>query len=335
MNIGLWTVFTTSILFCCRCSNVEVAPELATVYARMVEAAKIKDAGVLYDLSIPELHDEFVNLLKRMKNLEDAIITVYPASDHHSLRQDLGLSYSESCQDARCLFVNVADFSGIVVDSDVNDGFAIVDVVQSDNIAEIQTRGGERFRFRHTEDGTWMATLPWDAYQAWKDRDRWLSNLTQAEQNVEQLRRRVDEQRDPRTPEGAINLFRDSVAENNVDALFTLLDDETKKYLGQIVRNAQSAESETPDTPAWKLARTSQNGRELFEALWRQKLVGDDMPQPGDKIIRIERDTRATVVGVLAGDRQVRLVRGKQDIWRISDLNRTLVRLFSGTQLEP
>lgn len=335
MRSGFKQFFGVTILLCMQCSKVDVAPELVAAYDQVVAAAKIKDAGALYDLSVPELQDEFVNLLKRMKAIEDAILTVYPASEHHLLRQDLALSFSDGCQDPRCLFVNLVGFSGYSFDTDVEFGFSIVDVEYSQNGAEIRTQGGERFRFRRLDDGTWKTTLVWDAYTAWTDRERWLANLAQAEQNVEQLRRRVDEQRDPRTPEGAINLFRDSFAENNLDVLFTLLDDKTKKTLDDLVLRAHIVDAVRPSTAPWNLAMAAASGRKLFEALWNQKLVGEGLPRPVDKIVRIETDSPSSVLGVLTGEKRVHLVRGKQDIWRITDLNIVLERLFSDAQRLP
>jgi hypothetical protein len=145
-------------------------------------------------------------------------------------------------------------------------------------------------------------------------------NLRRLADNVKSMRAQVDALRDPRTAEGAYNLFRESALTSHLDALYTLLDAGAKAALDDAAAAevAPPAEGSTELDPWLKLVASSDNGRELFDKAWSAGLLGSVLPSTAaDRIARAVRNPEGSVTIRTAAGKETLLTRGDKDIWRL------------------
>jgi len=152
------------------------------IHSRVVAAVQARDAGDLFDLSVPEVATRMEAMFSRWVRARDGLATDQGA-DRSSLREGLALRHLEGVRSARGFFIALVDFHGVVLEGGVSDGLVPQSVRVDGDRASLRTRSGEMFGYRRT-DGVWRSVLALDALRMWPDIGRLEANLASAEAHL-------------------------------------------------------------------------------------------------------------------------------------------------------
>ncbi len=156
------------------------------VHGRVISAVQARDAGALYDLSVPELTVRFEQVFQRWVAARDGLASGEDA-DRATLREGLALRHLEGVRSAREFFIALVDFQGVILEDGVHAGLSPESVRLTDSSATLRTRSGETFGYRLV-DGTWRSELALNALQMWPDIVRLEANLARAESHLSEAR---------------------------------------------------------------------------------------------------------------------------------------------------
>jgi hypothetical protein len=168
------------------CDSEPRDPGVEAAHSRIISAVQARDAGALYDLSVPELTVRFEKVFQRWVAARDGLASGQDA-DRATLREGLALRHLEGVRSAREFFIALVDFQGVILEDGVHAGLAPESVRLTDATATLRTRSGETFGYRLV-DGTWRSELALNALQMWPDIVRLEANLARAESHLSEAR---------------------------------------------------------------------------------------------------------------------------------------------------
>lgn len=302
---------------------------MATVFDALQKAAYEGDAGALWDLSVPELHQEVHALRERIQGAVAILDDVYSAEEARVIRRDIGGDLLEGADDDRKFFIALTTMGGLEKTEDITAGLEHDPAQINGKEATIETRGGEAFRFVKGEDDAWRSDLLLDSYRTWPTLKTLIANLDQVDENVSAMRRQRDLLRDPRTPEGAFNLFREALVGQNVDVVYTLITqtsrDGMRKFIdqwGALPEEARKAGVGGLCAACATAATDVKDVRTLLRRLIDADALQDPLPiVAADRVDHVERISDGIVDVVTTREKTLRLVRGDKDVWRVDALD--------------
>jgi len=311
-------------------SGCQPPPEhqrIAQAFEQLKSAIETEDAGLLFDLSDPELHIQIQSLHEQLAEAEATIDSFYPPQEAEALRSRLALKLLERATAPRALFIALADFSGLNRNTEAEKGLSLAEMTIHGREARVKTQAGEVFRFVLDSSGDWKTTAGLRAFEAWSGRQALIENLNQLSKNIEAMQAQIHSLRNPKTPEGAFNVIREAALVPNLDAIYTLLDQSSRRLLDKLARSHQTPRRsrryrrrapQAPPSPAVSAANTALNGRQLLENLWTAQLAQQYLPATStDRIDNLEQMSPKEVLITTPGLKQIKMTQEGDGRWRL------------------
>lgn len=304
------------------------AASVAKVFQALQAAIYTGDAGALWDISVPELHQEVHALRERIARTSSVLDDVYSAEEARVIRRDIGGDLLENVTTDRQLFIALAPLGGAEKSDEITAGLEHAPAVVNGKQATIETKGAEVYRFVKGDDDVWRTDLALEAFRTWPSLAGLIANLDRVDENVEAMRRQRDLLRDARTPEGAFNMLREALVGQNMDVVYTLVTPASRDAL----RKALDAWTELPEAtrkaPVEGLCAAcaaALEGAPDVRTVLRRLLEADALAEvlplsASDRVENVERVSDGLVDVHTTRSKTVRLVRGDKDVWRADAL---------------
>ena len=322
---ALFIVGMASAMACQKASPE--ARDVDAAFSELQRALFTGDAGALYDMSVPELRAEVAALRERIAAAVELVEGNYSTEEAQAIKKDIGGTLLEGAESDRDLYIAIADMRGIRHNETVDEGLKHDPASVRGSEATIQTKAGDVFRFVKGDDGIWRTDVALEGFRKWPAIATIEKNIVQVRKNVDAMRRQRDLLRDPRTPEGAFNLFREAVVGQNMDVVYTLLSAKTKAHLrsaldlyGKLPDDVRKeGPAKVPEPLRAGLSR-AEGVRSLLQEIAQTEILNDALSvSAADRVDHVDR-TGDTAVVTTTGGREVHLERGDKDVWRIVDL---------------
>lgn len=311
------------------------AAAVAAVFSSLQGAIYEGDAGAVWDLSVPELHAEIRALRERIVRAVVILDDIYSAEEARVIRRDIGGDLLDGVDDDRKFFIALTAMGTLERTDEVLAGLQHDPAKINGNVATIETRGGETFRFVKGADEVWRSDLALETFRTWPALKTVLANLDRVDENVAAMRRQRDLLRDPRTPEGAFNLFREALVGQNAEVVYTLITPASREVLRQFIDQWGALPEETRKAGVEGLsaacsgaASPDKDGKDVKEVkvLVRRLMAADALQEPlpltaADRVEEVVRVSDGIVDVRTTRDKTLRLVRGDKDLWRVEALD--------------
>lgn len=309
----------------------EPSPEAVAVskaFDALQTAIYTGDAGALWDLSVPDLHQEVHLLRERMAKATQVLDDVYSAEEARVIRRDIGGDLLDNVTEDRQLFIALAPMGGAERSDEIKAGLEHDPATINGKEATVETRGGEVYRFFKGDDDVWRSDLALEAFRSWPSLKTLIANLDRVDENVEAMRRQRDLLRDARTPEGAFNMLREALVGQNMDVVYTLLTPASRDG----IRTAIDAWAALPEATRKEsvaglcaACAAALEGAPDVRTVLRRLLEADALKEPipltaTDRVDHVERVSDGLVDVHTTRSKTVRLVRGDKDVWRADAL---------------
>ncbi|GMV42806.1 MAG: hypothetical protein AMXMBFR64_45220 [Myxococcales bacterium] len=306
------------------------AAAVAAVFSSLQGAIYEGDAGAVWDLSVPELHAEIRALRERIVRAVVILDDIYSAEEARVIRRDIGGDLLDGVDDDRKFFIALTAMGTLERTDEVIAGLQHDPARINGNVATIETRGGETFRFVKGADEVWRSDLALETFRTWPALKTVLANLDRVDENVAAMRRQRDLLRDPRTPEGAFNLFREALVGQNAEVVYTLITPASREVLRQFLDQWAALPEETRKAGVEGLTAACAGAAapdvKEVKVLLRRLMDADALQEPlpltaADRVEEVVRISDGIVDVRTTRDKTLRLVRGDKDLWRVEALD--------------
>lgn len=317
-------------------------PEVSSAYKSFVDAVRAKDGAKLWEMTPEPARKTLKELYEEVRDVVSAASAGYPEVDRVAALASLGSSLLEGARDERDFFLALLDFSRVKFDAAADAGMAIESLTVQGDEANLTTRAGEVFRFVK-EGGAWKST----AIQAQLDLNptfkRLRANLAVARANLESWDKAAQETTDRSKPEGAFNVFFESVKRGARVMVYELLSPASKEPIKKAVASLKeyqaSLEQRFPALPARQALLTERkfawaervgDEKAFFAGLWDTGVLAADLPVGVTATIESVENQgteKATIVVKLDGNpRSFVMTRDDTKRWGYAGLEATLER---------
>ena len=309
------------VLFGCERSPEE--REVLEAYGALTQAIIAGDVVQLFDQSHPSFADEVAAFQRRLKQGQAELYAAYPASEALRLSVELGLEKLDPQADPRTFFVSAAGLEGLRVGSAVADGLSPGRIVIADTNAEVHSVGGEIFEFRRDDDGAWRSRLASSAFRDWETRrkiEENLDRLAQQRARIEAVRKHSD---DVRTPEGAVNRFRQAALDGKHRIIYSLLDEATRQSLDGLMDRRHA-----PTEAARPMFEASADAAALALKLLGQPDVARSLPLDATDFVRkVETSSKTHGAVYTTSDKVIPVRLEGGTTWRLAGLQDAAAKL--------
>ncbi len=283
--------FKSLLVLVLACAEPETFdPDVSSAYKSLVDAVRAKDGTKLWEMTPDSARKTLKELYLEISDVVSAASAGYPEVDRVSALASLGASLVEGARDERDFFLALLDFGRVKFDAAADAGMAVESLTVQGDEASLTTRAGEVFRFVK-EGGVWKSTaiqVQLDLNPTFK---RLRANLAVARSNLASWDKAAQETTDRSKPEGAFNVFFESVKRGARVMVYELLSPASREPIKKAVvslKEYQAAlEKRFPALPARqallaerKFAWTERVGDEkaFFAALWDTGALAADLP---------------------------------------------------------
>lgn len=316
------------------CAKSEEQEAIASTLVTTVEALEEGDLSALWQVTAPEARAALLELHTRVHAGLETLDQVVDKMDLSAARKAIagdfigGISLDDP-QRGPLLLEALLDPSTLQLGQAARDGLASAGAKVTGNRAEVRTTAEEVFRFEKTDEG-WRSALVTDLLRRNPAFKQIESNLETVLEQAKTNRLAWIQSKDPSTPNGAFNLAREARDTGETATLFALTAPAFRQVFLETLTKSRDLQRRLrkgirrPKRKAIYAAHgigtfiKVESDQALFNA-WLKEGSAALLPLPDDIPQKLEGDiTTGHVTLVTAKGATVDMVRGPDDIWRLS-----------------
>lgn len=348
-------LLSSLLLIACQ-SSVELDDGLAATSLELRQALAQRDHAKLWELSDTPTRTALLDLLRQAEAARAQVPSLWPESDRQAALAALGAGLAERLgpddagRGARLLEASL-DLKALTFDEDTEQGLSPRDVTFDPGPprrALVSTQAGERLTFVD-DGGIWRSSLVRDTLLERPDFQALTEHVKKTQVLAEEQARLWRESADPRTPHGAYNLARAAQVRKpaDVDMLFALLDEDSRKALIDVLESARAAQRQLQQRTVKAARREAYRAAGILQLvdtttdreLFKRWMLSPDTPalvSATDEPKSLDGDPQtgqATVVTASGG--RVEMRRDTDGFWRLGGLRPTLTKALAPAASPP